>query len=219
MNGVHDMGGMQDMGPVQREKNEPVFHERWEGRVFALVTLLFAWRKWNLDATRYEQELIPPAEYLRMSYYERWLVGLKGLLVKRGLVTQGEVASGKRAEGSAKATPPVTAETVPAMIARGNPVRRDLPVAARFQVGQRVRGRNINPTGHTRLPRYARGKLGTVERDHGVFVFPDTNAHFQGEKPQHLYSVRFAARELWGEQAAPRDAVYVNLWDDHLEPA
>jgi nitrile hydratase subunit beta len=219
MNGVHDMGGMQDMGPVQAEKNEPVFHERWEGRVFALVNLMFAWRKWNLDATRYEQEIIPPAEYLRMSYYEKWLSQLTGLLVKRGLVTRDEIESGKAEAGSPKATPPVTAETVPAMIARGNPVRRDVIAAARFKVGQRVRGRNINPAGHTRLPRYARGKLGTVERDHGVFVFPDTNAHFLGEKPQHLYSVRFAARELWGEQAAPRDAVYVNLWDDHLEPA
>jgi nitrile hydratase len=113
----------------------------------------------------------------------------------------------------------VKAEGVPALIARGNPVKRDVAVAARFQVGQRVRGRNINPVTHTRLPRYARGKLGTIERDHGVFLLADSNAHFQGEKPQHLYSVRFTARELWGEQAAPRDAVYVNLWDDHLEPA
>jgi len=219
MNGVHDMGGMQDMGPVKREKNEPVFHQRWEGRVFALVNLMFAWRKWNLDATRYEMEIIPPADYLRMSYYEKWLAGLSGLLVKREVVTRGEIESGRPEAGSPKATPAVTAAEVPAMIARGNPVKRDTPVAARFKTGQRVRARNINPTGHTRLPRYARGKRGTVESDHGVFVFPDTNAHSQGEKPQHLYSVRFAARELWGEQAAPRDSVYVNLWDDHLEPA
>ena len=219
MNGVHDMGGMQDMGPVQREQNEPVFHQPWEGRVFALAFALFAWRKWNIDATRYEQELIPPADYLRMSYYERWLAYVTGLLVKRELVTRAELESGKPDADSAKATPPITAEAVPALIARGNPVRRDVPIAARFKAGQHVRARNINPTGHTRLPRYARGKLGTIERDHGVFVFPDTNAHFQGEKPQHLYSVRFAARELWGEQASARDAVYVNLWDDHLEPA
>jgi nitrile hydratase subunit beta len=219
MNGVHDMGGMQDMGPIVREKNEPVFHQPWEGRVFALAFALFAWRKWNIDATRYEQELIPPADYLRMSYYEKWLAYLMGLLVKRGLVTSAELESGRPETGSARLAPPMTADTVPAIIARGNPVKRDVPAAARFKAGQRVRARNINPTGHTRLPRYARGKLGTIERDHGVFVFPDTNAHFQGEKPQHLYSVRFAARELWGEQASARDAVYVNLWDDHLEPA
>jgi nitrile hydratase len=219
MNGVHDMGGMQDMGAVQREKNEPVFHQRWEGRVWGMMWLGSAWGKWNLDAMRHAIERIPPTDYLRMSYYEKWLAALVDLVVGRGLVTRGELESGKPAAGSAKATPPVKAEGVPALIARGNPVKRDVAVAARFQVGQRVRGRNINPVTHTRLPRYARGKLGTIERDHGVFLLADSNAHFQGEKPQHLYSVRFTARELWGEQAAPRDAVYVNLWDDHLEPA
>ena len=219
MNGVHDMGGMQDMGAVQREKNEPVFHQRWEGRVWGMMWLGSAWGKWNLDAMRHAIERIPPADYLRMSYYEKWLAALVDLVTGRGLVTSAELESGKPAAGSAKATPPVKAEGVPALIARGNPVKRDVAVAARFQVGQRVRGRNINPVTHTRLPRYARGKIGTVERDHGVFLFADSNAHFQGEKPQHLYSVRFAARELWGEQAPARDAVYVNLWDDHLEPA
>jgi len=219
MNGVHDMGGMQDMGAVQREKNEPVFHQRWEGRVWGMMWLGSAWGKWNLDAMRHAIERIPPADYLRMSYYEKWLAALVDLVTGRGLVTRAELESGKPAAGSTKATPPVKAEGVPALIARGNPVKRDVAVAARFQVGQRVRGRNINPVTHTRLPRYARGKIGTVERDHGVFLFADSNAHFQGEKPQHLYSVRFAARELWGEQAPARDAVYVNLWDDHLEPA
>jgi nitrile hydratase subunit beta len=219
MNGVHDMGGMQCMGPVQPERNEPVFHERWEARVFALVLVMFAWRKWNLDTFRYEQENTAPTEYLRMSYYERWLSALSELLVKKGLATHAEIETGTPQAGLPKAAPPVTAETVPLMIARGLAASRDAPVAERFKPGQRVRGSNINPIGHTRLPRYARGKIGTVERDHGVFVFPDTNAHFLGEKPQHLYSVRFAARELWGEQAGPRDAVYVNLWDDHLEPA
>jgi len=219
MNGVHDMGGMQDMGPVQREKNEPVFHQRWEGRVWGMMWLGSAWGKWNLDAMRHAIERIPPADYLRVSYYEKWLAALVDLVTGRGLVTRAELESGKPAAGSAKATPPVKAEGVPALIARGNPVKRDVAVAARFQVGQRVRGRNINPVTHTRLPRYARGKIGTIERDHGVFLFADSNAHFQGEKPQHLYSVRFTARELWGEQASARDSIYVNLWDDHLEPA
>jgi nitrile hydratase len=103
------------------------------------------------------------------------------------------------------------------MVAQGRPASREVPVEARFRVGQRVRTRNIHPTGHTRLPRYARGKLGTIHRDHGVHVFPDTNAHSLGEKPQHLYSVRFAARELWGEQASERDTVYLDMWDDYLE--
>jgi nitrile hydratase subunit beta len=219
MNGVHDMGGMHGMGAIQREKNEPVFHARWESRVFALNRAVAAWGKWNNDASRHAKELIPPAEYLRFSYYERFLVGMIELLVKTGLVTRAEVNSGKPARGSKKATPALTVDRVQVLVADGVPAWRDTPVTPKFQVGQRVRARNMNPAGHTRLPRYARGKLGTVERDHGVFVFPDTNAHFLGENPQHVYSVRFAARELWGEQAAPQDVVYVDLWDDHLESA
>ena len=219
MNGVHDMGGMQDMGPIQFEKNEPVFHSRWQARVFALTRAMGAWGKWSLDASRYQRELIPPAEYLRMSYYEKWLAGLVELMVKNGLVTRAEVASGTPAQGSPQAIPALTVDKVLPLIAKGVPASRNVPASPRFQTGQRVRTRNMHPMGHTRLPRYARGKVGTIDRDHGVFVFPDTNAHFLGEKPQHVYSVRFAARELWGKQAAPHDAVYINLWDDYLEPA
>ena len=218
MNGVHDMGGMQDMGPIQYEKNEPVFHQRWEGRVFALTRAMRAWNKWNIDASRYSIELIPPAEYLRMSYYEKWLAGLVRLLVKTGMVTATEIESGQPASGVAKAVPALTPDKVP-MINRGEHAKRNVAVAPRFQVGQRVRARNMNPLGHTRLPRYARAKSGTIDRDHGVFLFPDTNAHYLGEKPQHVYSVRFSARELWGDQAKPQDAVYIDMWDDYLEPA
>jgi nitrile hydratase len=108
---------------------------------------------------------------------------------------------------------------VPAMVTRRNSARRDAAVSPRFKVGQRVRARNINPAGHTRLPRYARGKHGVVSRDHGVFLFPDTNAEFLGEKPQHVYSVRFTARELWGEHASARDFIHLDMWDDYLERA
>jgi nitrile hydratase beta subunit len=219
MNGIHDMGGMHGMGPIQYEKNEPVFHARWEGRVFALRRAMGAWGKWNIDATRHEIELALAAEYLRMSYYERQFVAFIELLVKSDLITRTEVESGKLAQGSSKAVPPLTIDKAAALVANGVPTSRDVPVVPRFQVGQRVRARNMHPAGHTRLPRYTRGKLGTIDRDHGVYVLPDSNAHFLGEKPQHVYSVRFAARELWGEQASPRDGVYVDMWDDYLEPA
>ena len=220
MNGVHDMGGMHGMGPIHREQNEPVFHAPWESRVLAMYLALGWWRKWNIDAARHARELIPPAEYLRMTYYEKWIAGLVDLLVKRGLVTAAEVESGAPGASAAKAIPPLTADGVTVeMLANRINASRNVHVAPRFRTGQRVRARNINPVGHTRLPRYARGKIGTVERDHGVFVFPDANAHFLGEKPQHVYSVRFAARELWGEQAAPQDSVYLDMWDDYLEPA
>jgi nitrile hydratase beta subunit len=217
MNGVHDMGGMHGMGPIDYEVNEPVFHSRWEARAFALTLAMGAWRKWNIDASRHSRELIPAADYLRMSYYEKWIAGLVELAIKSGLITRAEIESGRPSGG--KAIPPLTADKVARTLAKGGPASRDVVVAPRFQVGQRVRARNIHPAGHTRLPRYARGKLGAIDRDHGVHVFPDTNAHFLGENPQHVYSVRFAARELWGEQASPRDAVYIDLWDDHLDPA
>jgi nitrile hydratase subunit beta len=218
MNGVHDMGGMHGMGPIQPERNEPVFHETWEGRVFALARAVGAWRKWNIDAFRHQRELLPPADYLRLSYYETWLAALTGLMVKKGLVSREELASGRAAPQAAKVSPPLTADKVAAFIAKGLPANRDLRAAPRFRVGQQIRTRNINPVGHTRLPRYARARLGTIARSHGVFVFPDANAHFQGENPQHLYSVRFTAQELWGAQAAARDAIYLDLWEGYLEP-
>ena len=219
MNGVHDMGGMQGMGPIQAEKDEPVFHADWESRIFALNRAAGAWRKWNIDAFRYQRELIPAAEYLRMSYYESFMAALIEHLVRSGLTTRAEVESGQPAPGSAKAVPALSAVWVPEMVAKGIPASRDVRIRSVFKAGQRVRAKNIHPTGHIRLPRYARGKLGRIIRDHGVFVFPGTNAHFLGEKPQHVYSVRFAARELWGKQANPRDAVYVDVWEDYLERA
>jgi nitrile hydratase len=202
MNGIHDMGGMHGMGPIEREKNEPVFHERWEARIFALRRAMRPWPKFNGKSNRYHVELIPPEEQLRLSYYARFVVAFSELLVEGGFVTTDEILKGKPARRSPKAVPVLKAEQVPDFVAKGA-----------------VRGCNINPMGHTRLPRYARGKVGTVDRDHGVFIFPDTNVAGLGEKPQHVYSVRFAARELWGEQASPRDSVYIDMWDDYLEPA
>jgi nitrile hydratase subunit beta len=217
VNGVHDMGGMHGMGPVLPERDEPVFHHRWEARAYALVRAMGAFGRWNIDASRHQRELIPAAELLRMSYYERWLAGLRELLLQHGFITAEELASGKATPGGAKGTPALPAANVQAFIARGSPASRESGCAPRFRAGQRVRARNLNPVGHTRLPRYVRGKSGTIGRVHGVFVFPDTNAHFRGESPQHLYSVRFEARELWGEAAAATDAVYVDLWEDYLD--
>ena len=218
MNGVHDMGGMQDMGPIQYEKNEPVFHARWEARVDAMDRAMSAFGKWNIDSWRYDIETLPPADYLRMSYYERWLHALEKRIVQHGLVTASELETGKPAPGSLKAVPALTPEKV-RNYNRGIPSAKDPAVLPQFQVGQRVRARNIHPALHTRLPRYARGKTGQIARDHGVYAFPDTNSQFLGEKRQHVYSVRFAARELWGESASPRDSVYIDMWDDYLERA
>ncbi|HTC31762.1 MAG TPA: nitrile hydratase subunit beta [Bryobacteraceae bacterium] len=219
MNGVHDLGGLQDMGPVRHEKGEPVFHAPWEGRIYGIDRSLRLIGKWNLDAWRHQIELLPPADYFRMTYYERWLQINEQLAVKHGLVTQKEIETGAPDPGSAKATPALTAAVAALHLGRDIPSSHDPKVPPQFKVGQRVRARNMNPTGHTRLPRYARGKLGVIARDHGVYLFPDTHAHFQGEKRQHVYSVRFEARELWGANASPRDSVHLDLWDDYLEHA
>lgn len=244
MNGVHDMGGMHGMGPIQPEHDEPVFHHRWESRVFALMRAMGAFGRWNIDASRHQRELIPPADQLRMSYYERWLAGLSELLVRHGFASAEELASGKAPSSAtpavsmmpvlstmpllpampvppamaiSPANPALRAPDVPAFIAHGSPSSRDPSAPPRFLPGQRVRARNLNPIGHTRLPRYVRGKSGIVDRVHGAFVFPDTNAHFLGESPQHVYSIRFEAQELWGHDSVSGDAVYVDLWEDYLD--
>ena len=219
MNGVHDMGGMHGMGPIVSEADEPVFHEPWEARVFALNRAAGALGKWNIDAGRHARERIPPVDYLRMSYYEKWLAGLITVLEESGLVTHVEIENGRPAPGIPKALPPLRAEQVAARVAERGWFERPVNVPPRFAVGQAVRAKKINPAGHTRLPRYARGNTGVIDRIHGAHVFPDSNAHFRGESPQHLYSVRFSARELWGEAASARDAVYIDLWEDYLEPA
>lgn len=219
MNGVHDMGGLQDMGLVQYENNEPVFHARWEGRIFAMTRSVRARGRWSLDTERHWLETMPAVDYLRMSYYERWIVRLEALLVKFGLVTAQEMKSGKAAPGAVKAQPALTLETRSRWLSRGIASSHEPRVPPLFAVGQRVRARNMNPVGHTRLPRYARGKIGIVARDYGVYDFPDTKAHFQGVKRQHVYSVQYSARELWGDDASPRDSVYVQMWDDYLERA
>ncbi|MGC2203563.1 MAG: nitrile hydratase subunit beta [Stellaceae bacterium] len=219
MNGVHDMGGMHGMGPIAPELNEPVFHERWEARVYALNRAVGLLGKWNIDAGRHSRERIPAADYLRMSYYEKWLAGLFMLLQESGLATKAELESGRPGPGAVKATPALSSEQVAGVVAARGTFERPVNMPPRFAVGQPVRAKKINPTGHTRLPRYARGNLGIVDHIHGAHVFPDTNAHFRGENPQHLYSVRFSARELWGEAAAARDAVYIDLWESYLDPA
>ena len=207
MNGVHDMGGMHGMGPVEIEKNEPVFHAAWEKRVWALNVALFGLGRWDIDMMRYTVEQMPPGEYLTTSYYEHWLYGIEKLVA-------GRLLSGDR-----PTRPPLQPEQVAEFLKYRRIARMPDPVPPKFKAGDHVVARTMNPLGHTRVPRYVRGRKGVIDRDHGVFIFPDTNALLLGKKPQHVYAVRFAAQELWGREASPRDAVYVDLWDDYLDPA
>jgi nitrile hydratase subunit beta len=218
MNGIHDMGGMHGLGSILIEKNEPVFHARWESRVIAMRRAVAASGKITLGL-REAIENIPAADYLRMSYYERWFTALVEQLVASGLATRVEIESGKAAQASVKSTPALQPADAATLSFRVSGAMLKMEVASRFKAGQRVRARNIHPMGHTRLPRYARGRAGVIEQDRGVQAFPDTNLTAPAANAQRVYSVRFEARELWGEQASPRDAVYLDLWDDYLEPA
>ena len=221
MNGGHDLGGMHGLGPIdaEPEASEPVFHHEWEQRVFALMLATGALGQWSIDVGRHARERQHPADYLRHSYYENWLTGLEKLLVERGLVSAEELASGRAAGPAAEALRGrvLSAAQVPSTIATGSPVAVTIDAPPRYAVGDRVRALNRHPTGHTREPRYVRGRVGVVHEHYGAHVFPDLSAAGRREG-RHLYSVRFAARELWGEPAR-NGAVYADLWEDYLEPA
>jgi nitrile hydratase len=212
MNGIHDMGGMDGFGPVAREADEPVFHAPWEARMFALAIATPYAAPYNDDHLRREVERIPPTDYLTIGYYGLWLRGVESLLRERGILPGGEA---KRAP----TFPALAADKVDEAILAGATTRQpDEGVMARFMAGDGVVARNLNPAGHTRLPRYVRGKRGVIFADRGVFSFPDTNSAGQGLKPQHCYTVRFAARELWGEEAPAHDSLCLDLWEDYLDP-
>jgi nitrile hydratase beta subunit len=223
MNGAHDLGGMHGFGPVEIERDEPVFHHEWERRAFAITLASGFLGKWNIDQSRFAREQMPPAEYLATTYYEHWMFGLEKLLHDHGLVPRPEV-EGRIADPAAPAAPVtgqriLAARDVEAALRKSRASKADEDVPPRHKIGDRVATVNINPLGHTRLPRYARGKQGVVALDHGVWVFPDTAGNGLGRKPQHCYTVRFTARELWGEAVSARDTVCIDLWDDHLVPA
>jgi nitrile hydratase subunit beta len=180
MNGIHDLGGMQDMGALSVEANEPVFHEQ-----------------------------IPPLEYLGSPYYLRWLDGFERVLVEKGLVTPDELASGR----ASRPLPQDRRSGGP------SPVNTPPPGPPRFKDGDRVRAKNIHPRTHTRLPRYVRGRIGTVAACLGAFAVADSLAQGKSTDLQHVYSVRFEGSDLWGPDAGPKDAVYIDLYESYVEAA
>jgi nitrile hydratase subunit beta len=217
-NSVHDMGGMHGFGPVEPEPGEPPFHQRWEGRVFALQRAMGFTGLWTIDAGRASLEALPPLEYLGSSYYRRWFVGLEQRLLRRGLVAADEIAAGHSRRPGAPLPRKLTAGEVEKTLVRGE-FARATNQAARFKQGDRVRTKNLNPATHTRLPRYARAKTGTVEAVRGCHVFPDSAALGQGDNPQWLYTVVFTGRELWGPDADPGLKVSIEAFEPYLDPA
>lgn len=221
MDSIADMGGMHGHGPVRAEADEPVFHEDWERRVCCVNMAIWFGGAWSADETRFSMESMDPAHYLSSSYFEHWLHFMEDLLVKKGVVTAEELASGKLISsgvGSSLISKVAPGTSVPAFRVGGSiAMPTDRPV--RFSEGQRVVARNIHPATHTRLPRYVRGKVGTVLRNLGSFGFADTRAHGLGDLPQHAYAVRFEGAVLWGPDAGPRDCVILDMYDDYLDPA
>ena len=213
-NSIHDMGGMHGFGPIEAEADEPVFHAAWEARLYALQRATGASRLWTIDGTRASLETLPPVEYLRSSYYRRWFLGLERRLLTHGLVGEDELEAGRSLRPGRGLNRKLTVED--AKHARYPDYERPPPGAARFKPGDSVRTVNLNPTTHTRLPRYARGKLGTVEAVRGCHVFPDSAAIGAGDNPQWLYAVVFTARELWGEDADPTVKVSIEAFEPYL---
>jgi nitrile hydratase len=222
---------MHGFGLVIREANEPVFHADWERRTFALALAAMAAGRVNVDEFRRSIERMEPAHYLASSYYEHWLHAIEAMLMEKGFVAEGEIdtamrgaplqsASGLSAAASAEAdrgswaNPDAAAQPSSAVT-----LRRDPKFKARYKVGDRVLVRNLNPTTHTRVPRYVRGHRGVIRHDWGTFVFPDTHAHGAGARPAHCYGVEFTARELWGTGYPANERVYVDLWEPYLEAA
>lgn len=216
MNGVHDMGGMQDFGPVTSEPNEPVFHASWEGRVLGMQRAMGYVGLWNIDMSRAATESLPPHLYLGVSYYEKWLLGLENRLIAHDLVSADEIGAGRSLRPGKSLKRKLTIAEVDTMT-RGS-FARPATAPAQFKPGARVRARNINPPTHTRLPRYVRGHVGMVEAVRGCHVFPDSVVKGEGENPQWLYTVVFDGRVLWGDDADPTLKVSVEAWEPYLEP-
>lgn len=212
-----DLGGQEGFGPVTPEDESIRFHADWERRALALVLAMGATGSWNIDMSRAARETLP--NYRRLGYYQIWLGGLEKLMLERGQVLPDELASGRMLHPPAPVARVLHADEVTAALAKGSPSWRPDPQPARFQVGQRVKTRAGAVPHHTRLPGYARGKCGTVERLHGSHVFADRHAHGQGEHPEPLYTVVFEGRELWGDAAGSGLRVSVDAWQSYLEPA
>jgi nitrile hydratase subunit beta len=221
MNTAHDMGGMHGFGPIQDTAiDSPLFHAQWEQRVLSLTLAMGATGSWNIDQSRAARENMNPSDYLTSSYFEIWLAGLQKLMLERGLVTQEELQTGKVSSVPLAIQRKLQVENVAAALSLGSPTERAANSAARFVTGDSVRVKVMNPLGHTRVPRYIRGRSGIISAVHGSHIFADANSKRLcplGEEPaQWLYTVRFDAFELWGPETTATE-VYVDCWESYLE--
>ncbi len=208
-----DLGGTTGHGPIEHEPEGIVFHHDWEAKTLALTLAAAAPGGWNIDMTRRSRETLP--NYADLTYYEIWHAGLEHLLVESGLVTDAEIAAGHSQNTPESDRRVLSADRVAAALRRGGPADREPTAPARFSVGDEVATRAEPVDHHTRLPAYAAGQTGTIERVHGAHVLPDTNAHGLGEQPEWLYTVVFDATRIW-DDARPGQRVSIDAWESYL---
>ncbi|MFI2207579.1 nitrile hydratase subunit beta [Streptomyces sp. NPDC020192] len=218
MDGIADMGGTPGWGPVHPpRRDEPVFAESWESRAFALAILSNRVSGGNLDSFRHALERLDRAHYIDDGYYGRWLNAGELRLLDSAVLAHGAVdARARNLRGEHVEEPPIPEPAKPDYTPTAEGTLRSVDTSPAFAVGERVRAKDMSPSGHTRLPRYVRGHVGAVDIVQPAGVLPDTNAHFMGENPQYVYSVRFDSRELWGPDAEPF-TVTVDLYESYLE--
>jgi nitrile hydratase len=219
VNGAQDLGGMMGFGRIAPEADEPMFHHEWERRAHAVTLAAGACGLWNLDIGRHARETLPPPAYLTKSYYDIWISAVQKLALREGMVDEAELRAGEAITPARPVPGKWLAADIAVALAKGTPYDRPAPTPALYMAGDAVRTKVMNPTTHTRLPRYARGKSGVVEAVRGCFVFPDSNAHGVGEDPRWLYTIRFTARELWGADADPALEVSIDAFEPYLERA
>ena len=218
MDGIHDLGGRQGHGPIDVQEGPAPFHFPWEARLFG-ITRAFTEPVWtSLEMFRVARECIEPAEYLDRRYYDQWLLAHEVMLVDTGVATVEELSSGRSQHAIEGMPAPMSAEDV--AVAKFRQVRFDRPSDDRpaFTLGDTVRIRSRGTPGHTRLPQYVRGCLGTIERFHGFHIFPDSNVMGDGFAAP-LYNVSFRSADLWDEAAGLTDHVHLDLWEPYLERA
>lgn len=208
MDGVHDLGGLDGFGPIEHESVEPFFAADWERRTFRMMIGSLGPLHINDAMFRHSIERMDPAHYLSSSYWEHWLTGVTTLAVEAGVTTPEELD--RRAGGHFPLSTPDRGVLPDDLVSRTTP---------RFAIGEAVRVRERHPPGHTRAPRYAQGKRGTIARVDEAAEVDDIEAHGGGSVTDPLYSVRFTSRELWGEAGTHGDFVHIDMFERYLQEA
>lgn len=223
MDAIHDLGGKQGFGRVEREEHAEVFAQRWEAAVFTMNRAARSCgARQNTDQFRHAVERIDPIAYLTHGYYGRWLGAIENLLVESNVVTTAELNRRVAERGGdpdyrIAARPDMSLGPIAPPAAEG--ARRPSQQPPRFSAGQWVRTAVHTTSRHTRLPAYARNRCGQVVAQHDTWVYPDSNAHGLGEQPSHLYTVEFSGRELWGDEAEAGIVICLDLFEPYLSAA